>query len=106
MFDTVTDTSIFSKDSISKLTKLSYNRPKYNTEEEKDPIGTSYAFLHSVTSISNSLKLKGNDKYNLGFLFLYEMFTQSESLPINYGKYIKHAYIWSTVVSVEIFFIR
>ena len=83
IFDTLHDTSVFAKDSLSKLSKLSYNRPKYNAEEEKDVIGTNYEFVCRVTS--TTLKLKGNGKYSLGFLFLYELFTKSTLLPLTYG---------------------
>jgi len=82
IFDKMNDMSIFSSDSLSKLSKLSYTRPTYNKEEEKDPQGTSFSFLSKVTQ--GGMSLKGG-KHSLGFLFLYELFTKSEELPEKYG---------------------
>ena len=79
------DVTVLSNDTLSKLSKLNYTRPKYSPEEEKEPsthAAISFQFLCKVTQ--GGLRLKGG-KHSLGFLFLYELFTRSPNLPLNYG---------------------
>ena len=85
VFDTVEDVTVLNQDTLSKLSKLNYNRPKYSQDEEKEPTThptVNYHFLCKVTQ--GGLRLKGG-KHSLGFLFVYELFTRSPNLPLHYG---------------------